>query len=131
MNSGKGTDAGHSTDKIDRAFQHLIDAKIIEPIRTQINMSRHAKVKDQIISIVRCYYFKPVQNVPNARKSSLLKQIHVKTDTQCEHLRFINSFYHEVIDNLWLDEQRAYLHKQCAAYFQSCLDELTLNQNVS
>jgi class 3 adenylate cyclase len=116
LNSGKGNDSGHSTDKIDRAFQHLIDAKIIEPIRTQINMSRHAK---------------PVQNVPNARKSSLLKQIHVKTDTQCEHLRFINSFYHEVIDNLWLDEQRAYLHKQCAAYFQSCLDELTLNQNVT
>ena len=52
LNSGKGTDAGHSTDKIDRAFQHLIDAKIIEPIRTQINMSRHAKVKDQMIIIV-------------------------------------------------------------------------------
>ena len=50
LNSGKGTDSGHSTDKIDRAFQHLIDAKIIEPIRTQINMSRHAKVKIQIIS---------------------------------------------------------------------------------
>ena len=49
LNSGKGTDSGHSTDKIDRAFQHLIDAKIIEPIRTQINMSRHAKVKIQII----------------------------------------------------------------------------------
>lgn len=115
LNSGKGSE-NSSTDKIDRAFQHLIDAKIIEPIKTQINMSRHAK---------------PVQNVPNARKSSLLKQIHVKTDTQCEHLRFINSFYHEVIDNLWLDEQRAYLHKQCATYFQSCLDELTLNQNVT
>ena len=43
LNSGKGSE-NSSTDKIDRAFQHLIDAKIIEPIRTQINMSRHAKV---------------------------------------------------------------------------------------
>ena len=56
LNSGKGNDSGHSTDKIDRAFQHLIDAKIIEPIRTQINMSRHAKVNIKIISIDKTYF---------------------------------------------------------------------------
>ena len=93
--------------KVDRAFQQLIDAKIIEPIKTSVTISRNANEK----SIV-------------PRKSSLVKKINIKVGTQCDHLRFTNPFYHEVIDNLWIESQRLRLHIICAAYFTSSLEEI-------
>ena len=51
--------------------------------------------------------------------------------SQCDHLRFINSFYQEVVDNLWLDEQREILHLKCAKYYRSCIDELKDDTPVS
>ena len=95
-----------ASTKVDRAFQQLIDAKIIEPIRASVSMSRNAN------------------ETKSPRKSSLVKKINIKVGTQCDHLRFINPFYHEVIDNLWLEEQRLKLHELCAGYFKTALDEV-------
>ena len=93
--------------KVDRAFQQLIDAKIIEPIKTSVTISRNANEKSTC-----------------PRKSSLVKKINMKVGTQCDHLRFTNPFYHEVIDNLWLESQRLRLHIICGDYFQSSLQEV-------
>ena len=105
LNNVRTSDQANS--KVDRAFQQLIDAKIIEPIKTSVNMSRNAN-----------------DNRFSTRKSSLVKKINIKVGTQCDHLRFINPFYHEVIDNLWLEDQRVKLHELCAGYFKSSLDEV-------
>jgi len=112
LNNVRTSDQANS--KVDRAFQQLIDAKIIEPIKTSVSMSRNANDRS-------CA----------PRKSSLVKKINIKVGTQCDHLRFINPFYHEVIDNLWLEEQRLKLHEICANYFKKTLDEVRAGHKVS
>jgi class 3 adenylate cyclase/tetratricopeptide (TPR) repeat protein len=111
LNQGTSNDK----DKVDRAFQQLIDAKIIEPIKTTVDMSRNANTG----------------LAQHQRKSSLVKKINFKGGSQCDHLRFINSFYQEVVDNLWLDEQRQILHLKCAKYYRSCIEELKDDSPVS
>ena len=52
------------------------------------------------------------------RDSSLVNQIKIKTGYECDHLRFKNAFFREVIDQLWLNEHRVNLHHNCAEYFK-------------
>lgn len=104
----------NSQKRVNRAFEQLIDAKIIEPIRT-----------------ITTHKVTPSEKPSRARKSSLMKQIKIRQSGDRNHLRFTNGFFHEVIDNLWLDEQRRQLHQRCAQYFKNCAEELNRKQTVS
>lgn len=90
-------------DRINKAFRELIEAEIIEPITSSVNQTVD---------------WNPQRATSFRRDSSLVNQIKIKSGYECDHLRFKNAFYREVIDQLWLNEHRVTLHHNCAEYFK-------------
>ena len=98
--------AGYDVSKINKAFRELIEANIIEPITSSVNQKTDVQNE------------RTTRTSSMRRDSSLVNQIKIKSGYECDHLRFKNALYREVIDQLWLNEHRKLLHHKSAEYFK-------------